>query len=187
MAKESEPRTSDQLSTANQKHASKAHVVLSPNRRAKRIREREAAGAAILKVLGFTFLVLGLVDLLLLWIPAQLGNSAWEFATASQSLDSLPMVALGLGLVAYAVVTGPGPSLRHGIWMYWLFAVGAVALLATAALYATAAPAVLRGTPVEALDSVRRVIAKSSLQFIAYLGLLVGIAADLRARTRPHH
>lgn len=162
----------------------KAHVVLSPHRRRKRLHDPAGAASAMLKLLGSAFLVLGGAELLFLWLPLQMGNAAWEFATVSRTLDALPMVALGLGLLAYGVVTNPDSDRVAARRTYWVFAVAALVVIAMAAVYATAAPAVLQGTPPEAMDGLKRTLLKSSLQLLVYGAAFSAVALTIRKRTK---
>ncbi len=138
----------------------------------------------MLKLLGSAFLVLGAAELFFLWIPLQVGNAAWEFAAVSRTLDAFPMVALGLGLLAYAVLTDPDSDKAGALRTCWVFAIVALLVLALAAVYATAAPAVLRATPPEALDGLRRTLLKSSLQLLVYAFVFSAVTLTIWKRTR---
>ena len=56
-------------------------------------------GWQLLGWLGWTFLIVGTLDVALAWYPFNLGNPDWEFGTISSTLDSLPVPTLGLGLL----------------------------------------------------------------------------------------
>jgi hypothetical protein len=119
-------------------------------------------------VVGAAFLAVGLVDLVLLWIPLRFESIAWEFATVGRTLDALPMPVLGLTLLAFG-------SLRHprsrSMWRRSaaiLFTVAAILLCALAALIATSALAVLAETPPEAMAGIRRAAIRHSVQAAVY-------------------
>jgi len=162
-----------------------AHVVLSPSRRGrKRLRDREGASTGILRALAVTFLAIGFVDLILLWFPTQLGNAAWEFATVSRTLDSLPMLAMGVGLYAFGVAFDSKTSARAASGAAAGSAILMVAVILAGALYGTAAPVVLGGAPVEAMVGVRRALIKGTIQLVAYTALFAAIALTLWKRLR---
>ncbi len=156
----------------------KKQVVVSrePRRAHDRLR---AASAKLLIVLGVTFLVVGLVDLVLLWIPAQMESVAWEFATVGRTLDGLPMPVLGLGLLAYGVSRHPRMGYKALRGFVGVFSLFALVLVGLAVLFATLAPAVLSQTPLEALDGVRRAVIRHSIQAVAYSVALVTLARTL--------
>jgi hypothetical protein len=92
------------------------------------------------------------------------------------------MLAMGAGLYAFGVAIDPKPNRRAAL----LAAVGSVILmlfvLLVGAIYGTAAPAVLGGAPAEALDGVRRVLVKGTLQLVTYCALFAAIAVTLWKR-----
>ena len=155
---------------------------MGPKRAAKRLKDREGAASAVFAAFGATFMLLGLTDVLLLWIPLQLDNPAWEFATFSRMLDGMPMIALGFGLVTYGAVAHPAAEWKHARLLAMAAAVIALVFLALGALYLTAVPAVLANTPPEAMDGVRRAILKSSVQLVAYCALFVSLFVVLWKR-----
>jgi hypothetical protein len=160
------------------------HVVLSATRRPRRLHDHEGAATAILRALGMIFTFLGIVEVLLLWIPPQFANAAWEFATLSRTLDGMPMVALGLALIAYSGVHGSAADYRWVRAHAMALGVTSILILALAAFYATVTPAVLANTPPEAMDAVRRAVIKTTFQLAAYFLLFGYIALSLWKRTR---
>lgn len=56
-------------------------------------------GWSLLWWMGWTFLVIGLLNVILIWIPLQLGNAEYEFGSAANALDSMPLPVMGLVFV----------------------------------------------------------------------------------------
>lgn len=127
-----------------------------------------SASALIPILLGTAFLIVGLVDLVLLWIPIRMDSVAWEFATIGRTLDGFPMPALGGGLLAYGACRHPRLGLHSLRGFGVLFAILTLLLVALAVLFATLAPAVLSQTPPEALDGARRGVIRHSVQAAVY-------------------
>ena len=138
-------------------------------------------------MLAITFLVVGLTDVLLLWLPPRFDSVPWEFATLSQTLDSMPMIALGLVLLAYGVLSDSELSLGKAKVLAGALGLGAVLMLTMGAFYATVVPHVLRSTPPEAMEGLRRALVKGSVQLFAYLILFGLVAVNIWTRTRRTH
>ncbi len=103
-AAESAPEPND---VSTQQDGGGDRIVLRHERGTLRVRGSAAVGATVVTLLGTAFTVVGLVDLGLLWNPTDFGSSSWEFATLSQTFDSLPMTTLGLGLLAFGFLLQP--------------------------------------------------------------------------------
>lgn len=159
--------------------APRSTVVVGRKRGYLRVNDPVITGIRVLMALGAAFAIIGLVDLVLLWIPPRFDNAAWEFGTLSRTFDSFPLTGLGLGLFAYGVVY---QSQRRGGRVRALavvfFAV-ALLLIALGVLYATAVPAVLQQTPQAALVGVNRAVIKNALEILVYPLTLLGIAIKL--------
>lgn len=154
-------------------------VVVGRKRGYWRVNDPGTTGIRVLTVLGAAFAIVGLVDLVLLWIPPRFDNAAWEFGTLSRTFDSFPMTGLGLGLVSYGVVV---QSQRRGGRVRALaivFFTVALLLIALGILYATAVPAVLQQTPDAALVGVNRAVIKNVVEIVIYPLTLAGIAIKL--------
>jgi len=94
------------------------------------------------------------------------------------------MLALGLAALAGGVLIGSDVSRRKARLMSWAFALVTLGLVALSGLYPTAAPAVLRRTPPEAIDGVRRALFEDSVPLVAYLALFAAVAYNFWCRTR---
>lgn len=157
-------------------------VVLTKRGPPQRDRDARGRGYTLLTLFGAAFALVGLADLLLLWLPVRFESLAWEFATVGRTLDALPMAALGLMLIGYAAL-GRQPSPRRLGAVAVLFGFMATLLVVLAILYLTSAPAVLAGTPAEAADSVRRAAIRHGIQAVVY-PLVFAAGAVIAWRTR---
>lgn len=142
--------------------------------------------AAVLTWVALAFVVLGGFDVALAWWPAFFGNPEWEFGTYTATLNNLPIVLLGFGLV---VVVGIA---RGRVVLLWLAAIAglviALALLATMFMYATDIPIAFRSVtdPVARLG-LKKAVAKSLVQSAVYIPAFLagGVVAWRHTRRRP--
>lgn len=154
-------------------------IVLRRERGALRVRGADAVAATVATLLGATFTVVGLVDLGLLWNPPNFGSSSWEFATLSQTFDSLPMTTLGLGLLAFGFLHQPRSRPIQVRVVAGIFGLVAIWLLAMGVLYFTVAPEVMRQAPPEAVTALNRAIVKNVAEIIIYPVTFVSLAVVL--------
>lgn len=132
-----------------------------------KLRALESSHAwALLGWVGLTFLVVGGWDFALTWYPMDFGNREWQFGTVTASFNGLPVPVMGLGLLlASSIQTG-----RQ--WLAGVGALGALVLLVWAlggvVLWLGTVPLALEGTPVEVLVGMKKAIAKTAIQSVAY-------------------
>ncbi len=121
----------------------------------------------VLLWIGSAFVVAGFADLALAWYPSAFGSSDWEFGTITQTLNGLPVPALGLALVmASAAARGWRGAVRA---VAVLFGLWAVVLMALGLLYATSIPIGLRAVVDEVPRlGLKKAIARSVVQFAGY-------------------
>ncbi len=153
----------------------------------ERGRSTRPTAALVLAIFGVAFAVVGLVDLVLLWIPTRLDTVAWEFATVGRTLEGLPMPLLGLGLLTYGLARHPKWGLSRVRGMGIAFAVLAVPVAALGVLLLTSAPAVLSQTPPGAVAGVRRAVILHAVQAVVYLLTLVAVAVALIRGSSPRN
>jgi hypothetical protein len=128
-----------------------------------------SAGWQVLGAVGLTLWIVGLVDLLLAWVPPHFGSPEWEFGTISATLNNLPVPAMGLALVlAFAAADRRrGQLVTVGLWsgLVVLF------LLVSAVFYALDVPLALRAVqePVPRAG-LRSGMVKAVAAFLTYLG-----------------
>ncbi len=129
----------------------------------------------ILGGLGLIFLLVAGADILLSWYPTNFGLAEWRFGTVTASLNSYPLLVLGLALMMGSGVARGSRGWTRGVAVVVL--VVAVLTLAEAVLYfptvgqamATAANATLKA-------GLRTAIIRTSIQLVAYPVVLVWLA-----------
>lgn len=93
---------------------------------------------SILALAGAVFLLIGIVDIALAWLPLRFGDPEWEFGTISTTINNLPVPAIGLALfLASAVAADHRWQTIVGIVVALLLAAD-LAIMAT--FYGLAAP-----------------------------------------------
>ncbi|MFV1988054.1 MAG: hypothetical protein ACC682_12295 [Gemmatimonadota bacterium] len=145
----------------------KESVVVGAGEGAGRIRTRLVV-ARMLLIAGCAFALVGFADMALLWLPANPGNVAWEYATVGRTLDSLPLSSLGLLLIAYGVLRDARPTRNGVLFVSAIFILFALFTAFLAFLILTSAPAVISQTPPEAADAVRRSATRHGVQGVIY-------------------
>ncbi len=60
--------------------------------------DRSDTGWRALGAAGWLFLVVGLTDLVLAWLPPRFGNADWELGTVTTMFNNLPVPAMGVAL-----------------------------------------------------------------------------------------
>lgn len=143
---------------------------------------------SMLTLLGVAFTVVGLITLGTILLPLRIGNPEWEFGTVNAFLDSLPLAAIGLSLLAAAGVARGRPWLARVAGTCFILL--ALMVLAGALLYATVLPQALRPqnyARIEVLTGVKKAATKAAVQAAVYpIGFLwVGIGAFRFSRKRP--
>lgn len=134
----------------------------------------------MLALVGVAFVVIGLVIEVTVLFPLRVGNPEWEFGTVNAFLDSLPLLVIGLSLLAAFGVARGHPWLARAAGA--MFIILALIVLAGALLYATVVPQALNlrnYSRIEMLTAVKKAITKAAFQSAVYpIGFLwVGIAA----------
>jgi len=130
---------------------------------------RPASEAAwdLLGLAGSTFAFVAAVDILLLLLPARLGDSRWEFDAITAILGGMPLLFVGL-LLGYASAYARE---RAGILRLWsvLALVAALFLIVAFTDYLLRIPAVLAGagSNAERAELVKAMI-RTSCQGVAY-------------------
>jgi len=176
--------------------AATSPVLMSREKRRSReslaFRDREATSALLLLMLGAAFLVIGLADLALLWMPLAIGNPVWEFGTVSGTFDNMPISALGITLLTFGLLRHPGTS---AVWLRLaslVFGAATLILVTLGLIYALATPAVLNQAAPETLVALRGTIVKNVVEVVAYVlafGLMTivtwrGAAREAKAATK---
>jgi hypothetical protein len=135
-------------------------------------------GWQFLRLIGVAFAVVGGMDLLVAWVPQSFGQPEWEFGTISQTLDGMPVFALGLALVLTAAVVEDNRRLARVL--AGVFVGLGVVILLMAVLYLTVVPLALKSVPDPVIrQGLMKAIVKAGTQSVAYPTMFtwVGIKA----------
>lgn len=131
-------------------------------------------GWALTLITGANFAVL--------WWRPQLGTAQWEFTTVGQTLDRMPLLTIGLLLVALGTVQSR--SVRGTRLVALLFAVAAVAITAMTVIFTLSSLVALGVIPPEQLSVLKRIVARTIATSIVYVTLYVALAITMWRRTR---
>jgi hypothetical protein len=124
-------------------------------------------GWSLLGLLGVVFFAVGGVDLVLTWYPPNFGNAEWEFGTVSASLDGLPVLTLGLGLLLGAGAARGQRWLMRSVAV--VFVLLALLILVWALMYATNIPIALQAVTQPAVRTgLKKAMAKTACQSVLY-------------------
>lgn len=133
-------------------------------------RGRRPAGPGVplgaIRALGVALFCVGLLDMVLLWIPLQFGVAEWEFGTVSRFLDGLPVLTMA---VAILIVLG-GLEARNGL--LWFSGSACVLLflgvVIGALLYALNIPLALKATDQALRLGLKKGIVKALGEAVVY-------------------
>lgn len=127
----------------------------------------ERTGWRAAALLGLMLAGAGLVVSVMELLPASLMDPNWEIGAISAFLDSLPLPAIGLGLLVGA---GVALGRRVQVWVAGVtFVVLALLIIIGAMLYATDIPLafqVVSGP--EFLSALKKAMAKTAVQVVVY-------------------
>lgn len=132
-------------------------------------------GWGLLLVLGWVFTVIGLLNIVLVWIPLQIGNAEYEFASAANALDSLPVPVMGL-VFALAASRARG-QLQMARFIRVIMVLLAVLILAAGLLYWLNVPLALKAVQEPMIRlGIKKSILKVTVQSLIYPASLLGLA-----------
>lgn len=150
-----------------------------------RARIGPAEGWSTLGWIGLVFSITGGLDFALTWFPPNFGNREWVFATVTQSFNGLPILLMGVGLLAIAA-----DELERRWWGRLGVAGAAVVLawvLAGFVLWALQVPLALQTVPDELALGLQEAVAKTLVQSLVYSAILVYLVRkSWRAARRAH-
>ncbi len=135
--------------------------------------------------LSIAFVLVGGADIALTWYPLRIGNPQWELGTIMQTLNGLPVLSLGLVLLAVWVAA----SGRR--WALLSVAVAmiltAVAVVAMGALLSLSVPLALHAVQDPAiLQGLKKATAKAAVQVATFASvfLWLGVRGIRKASKR---
>lgn len=142
-------------------------VVGQPGSGEPRVHRAPGPEWQVLLTVGLLFVVVGGADVALVWYPARFGVPEFEFASVAASLNSLPVVTMGVALL---VAASSKLALRKTAWLALvvivllglLVLVGGVlfGLTVPLALQAEVEPTILTG--------IKKQVAKGVVQLVGY-------------------
>ena len=137
----------------------------------------------LLGLVGWVFLVVGGMDVGLVWYPAAFGNPAWEFGSVTAALNGLPLPLMGLALIlAAASARGKATVVKVAIGTAALALVG---VLGAGVLYGLTAPIAVRSVSEPLASSgLGKAILRSVVQLVAYPVALVVLMVQGRRLLR---
>ena len=119
-----------------------------------------------LLALGIVLAIVGWTDVMLLWIPLNVGMEAWEFRTIGMTFEGLPLGTVGLALVGTGAI---GRNLRvPRRILAVLFAVLAVGFLCIFLLYLLDIPLALQNVQEQVKPALKQNIFKTTIGVLAY-------------------
>ena len=140
-------------------------------------------GWYLLGGLGLVFALVGGLDLLLAWYPPDFGSAEWKFGTVTATLNSFPILSLGLILLTVGAMARGRVGLTRTMGI--VLALVAVVVIVCAALYLPqVGTAMAAATDPIVKGGLKRAIIKTSFQLIAYVVLLGWIALVALKRSR---
>lgn len=163
----------------------RARIVVRRSSEREQMESGREVTSSLLAILGLAFVLIGVVDLALLWIPTRFESVAWEYATVGRTLDNLPMAALGLGLVAFGVIRHPKTRRAWGRGFAVVFLVVAAVVALMSFLFVTATPAVMDQTPPQAMEGVVRSTVRYGVAAFAYVAAFTAAGVLLWRSRRP--
>jgi len=123
---------------------------------------------------GWLFLILGVMNIGLLWIPFRFGVPEYEFASTGAMLDALPLPTMGLVfLLAGAGARGKAGAVRLVVTVSLL---ATVVVVGAVALYALTVPLAIKAVQPGLKLGIQKSIIKVAIQAIVYTIAYVGIA-----------
>lgn len=136
-----------------------------------------------LGVIAVVFLVVGLTDVLLAWLPPRLGDADWELATVATTFNNFPVPALGLALAAASSVAR---TATRSLQMIAVVAgILAALCLLSALLFALAVPLALgAASDAPAHRAIFTAAVKTGVQILAYNAFFLWIARYSWLRSR---
>lgn len=125
-----------------------------------RARQSVEVGWRVLGWFGWAILLVGVIDLVLVWYPIRSGNPAWEFGAVDSSMSTAPVVLVGLmGIVASALNGGR----RWVVVVVGLIAtILSLAVVGELFLYWTDVPIALEQVPEQAASGIRKSIVRTT-------------------------
>lgn len=132
-------------------------------------------GWSLLLWMGWLFLIVGLANLVLIWVPLRLGVPEYEFGAAANSLDSLPLPVMGLVFVL-AASRAQGRAVSAGFARVVAILLAAL-IVSAGVLYWLNVPAALTAVKEPLIRlGIKKSIIKVTIQAVLYPAALLTFA-----------
>lgn len=133
---------------------------------------------------GWALTLITSANFAVLWWRPRIGMPEWEFSTVGQTLDRMPLLTIGLLLVALGTLQSR--SVRATRMVAALFGLLTLAVILMMTLYALSAVVALRAVPPETLSLLKRAIARTVATSFIYMALFGALGVTMWRRTRMH-
>ncbi|MGH7703639.1 MAG: hypothetical protein ACREMO_11125 [Gemmatimonadales bacterium] len=133
-------------------------------------------GWELLAGLGLMFTVVSLGDIVLAWLPPQFASPEWRFATVTASLNTLPLLSMGLLLLFGGAVARGNRGLARALVV--VIALVAFAIIVAGLFYAsTLSIAFEKVTDPVIRFGLKRSVFKTASQLVLYPPVFLWVAA----------
>ncbi|MBA2628130.1 MAG: hypothetical protein H0U85_08955 [Gemmatimonadales bacterium] len=130
---------------------------------------------------GWALTLITAANFFVLWWRPQLGTAQWEFSTVGQTLDRMPLLTIGMLLVA--VGTLQSLSVRATRMVSVLFGVIVVAVIAMVVLFTLSAIVAMGLVPPDQLSILKRIVARTLATSLVYVALYGALAVTMWRRS----
>lgn len=132
-------------------------------------------GWYLLGGLGLVFAVVGGLDILLAWYPPDFANLEWKFGTVTTTLNSMPLLTVGVVLLTGSAMARGRKGLMKTMAVILLVLL--VVVLGCAILYIPQiSPALAKVNDPTVQMGLKRAILKTNVQWVSYSIILGWIA-----------
>lgn len=133
-------------------------------------------------LVGWALVIVGFIDIAMLYFPARLASVDWEFGTISGTVDGMPLMTIGMGAITAAAAARG----RRG----WMRAISVAQLVVTLVLlvllgiYASDIPVALRAVEPALQPTLTKAIIKTVVMGGVYVVLYVSLGVWTWRRSR---
>ena len=135
---------------------------------------------------GWLLLIVGVMDMALVWYPLRPGNPSWEFGAVDLSFSTLPVFTIGFGTVLAATLALGRRRLATFLGLISILV--ALVCIGGYLLFLSDVPLALRNSPPQVLTGVKKAILRNSVFGVtfatAYLAAGIAILRHTRAAKR---
>lgn len=156
-------------------------ILLPEDSRGPRVAARPAPTGAwqLLATVGWAFLVVGAMDVGLVWYPTAFGNAGWEFGSVTAMLNGFPLPVMAVALL---LASGVARADRKAAWTAMVVAAVFVAACGFAAvLYSLSLPLALQSvTDPIGRQGLLKAVVRSLVQLVVFPVVLITVMVRAR-------